>query len=102
MTEQDTVRPRPLFVEMWRNKLDREPGGTLRVRRGTVAPQRSGVIGWTIRQSIFQRRKGLLMLTATTAAGSGAYSVFDAGESEGLVFAEEAVPELLTPFLERS
>ncbi|PRX51036.1 putative membrane protein [Prauserella shujinwangii] len=72
------------------------------VRRSTVALQRRGVIGWTARQSIFQRRRGLLTLTATTAAGGGAYSVHDVGESEGLTFAEEAVPDLFGPFLERT
>ncbi|EHR60703.1 PH domain-containing protein [Saccharomonospora cyanea] len=72
------------------------------VRRGTVALRRSGVIGWTIRQSVFQRRSGLLTVTATTAAGSQAYSAYDVGEHEGLAFAEEAVPGLLTPFLERA
>ncbi|MEU6644883.1 PH domain-containing protein [Saccharomonospora sp. NPDC046836] len=72
------------------------------VRRGTVALQRRGVIGWTARQSIFQRRKGLLTLTATTAAGSGGYSVHDVGESQGLAFAEAAVPDLFGPFLDRA
>ncbi|MFJ2212217.1 PH domain-containing protein [Streptomyces sp. NPDC101062] len=70
------------------------------VRRSTVALQRTGVIGWTVRQSLFQRRAGLVTLTATTAAGEGAYHVHDAAESEALAFAEEAVPGLLTPFLE--
>lgn len=69
------------------------------VRRSTVALQRSGVIGWTVRQSVFQRRAGLITLTATTAAGAGAYDVRDAGEGEGLSFAAEAVPGLLKPFL---
>ncbi|MFI7122768.1 PH domain-containing protein [Amycolatopsis sp. NPDC049868] len=72
------------------------------VRRSTFALERDGVIGWTVKQSIFQRRKGLLTVVATTAAGSGAYSVYDAGEEQGLLFAEESVPELLTPFLERA
>ncbi|MFG3035340.1 PH domain-containing protein [Streptomyces sp. NPDC048330] len=72
--------------------------GTL--RRATVALRRGGVIGWTVKQSYFQRRAGLLTLTATTAAGSGAYAVLDAGESEGLSFAAAAVPDLLGPFLE--
>ncbi|MFD3728646.1 PH domain-containing protein [Streptomyces sp. NPDC058671] len=70
------------------------------VRRATVALQRSGVIGWTVKQSYFQRRAGVLTLTATTAAGAGAYDILDAGESQGLVFAAAAVPELLGPFLE--
>ncbi|MET9799966.1 PH domain-containing protein [Streptomyces sp. NPDC006368] len=72
--------------------------GTL--RRATVALQRGGVIGWTVRQSYFQRRAGLITLTATTAAGAGAYHVHDADESEALRFAADAVPELLEPFLE--
>ncbi|MGW5419110.1 PH domain-containing protein [Streptomyces sp. NPDC003943] len=69
-------------------------------RRSTVALQRVGVIGWTVKQSWFQRRAGVLTLSATTAAGEGAYAVYDAGESQGLRFAAEAVPDLLGPFLE--
>ncbi|MEV8409912.1 PH domain-containing protein [Streptomyces niveus] len=52
------------------------------VRRSTVALQRGGVIGWTVKQSYFQRRAGLVTLTATTAAGEGAYHVFDVGVEE--------------------
>ncbi|MFJ3159550.1 PH domain-containing protein [Streptomyces kanasensis] len=70
------------------------------VRRSTVALQRGGVIGWTLKQSCFQRRAGLLTLTATTAAGDGAYHVYDADESEVLHCAATAVPGLLEPFLE--
>lgn len=68
--------------------------------RNTVALVRGGVIGWTVRRSPFQRRAGLMTLSATTAASKGEYFVRDIGESEGLEFAEEAVPGLLTPFLE--
>ncbi|SDM11924.1 PH domain-containing protein [Streptomyces wuyuanensis] len=71
------------------------------VRRGTVALRRDGVIGWTLKQSWFQRRAGVLTLTATTAAGDGAYPVYDAGEHEILDFAARAVPGLLESFLER-
>ncbi|MET9481224.1 PH domain-containing protein [Streptomyces sp. NPDC006638] len=72
--------------------------GTL--RRTTVALQRGGVIGWTIRQSYVQRRAGLITLTATTAAGEGAYAIKDAAQGEGLAFAAQAVPGLLEPFLQ--
>jgi putative membrane protein len=68
--------------------------------RHTIALVRSGVIGWTVRRSPFQRRAGLITLSATTAASKGEYFVRDVGEAEGLAFAEEAVPGLLTPFLE--
>ena len=67
--------------------------------RTTVALQRSGVIGWTVSQSFFQRRAGLVTVTATTAAGSGAYHVIDIRTADGLAVAEHAVPGLLTPFL---
>ncbi len=73
--------------------------GTL--RRSTAALQRAGVIGWTVRQSWFQRRAGLIAVTATTAAGAGGYTARDVDASEGLLFAAEAVPGLLEPFLER-
>ncbi|MGY3335634.1 putative membrane protein [Streptomyces filamentosus] len=69
------------------------------VRRSTVALRRTGIIGWTVKQSYFQRRAGLLTLTATTAAGEGAYDVPDAGEAQGLDLADRAVPGLLAPFL---
>ncbi|WP_369371707.1 PH domain-containing protein [Promicromonospora sp. Populi] len=69
------------------------------VRRATVALQRRGIVGWTVRQSIFQRRAGLITVLATTAAGTGAYAVYDAAEADGLALADAAVPGLLRPFL---
>jgi putative membrane protein len=68
--------------------------------RWTVALQRSGVIGWTVSQSLFQRRSGLVTLTATTAAGHGGYAVIDVLTAEGLAVAQHAVPGLLEPFLQ--
>ena len=52
-------------------------GGYLVVRSGlvsrrTVALRGRAVVGWRVRQSVFQRRLGLATLTATTAAGNGA------------------------------
>lgn len=96
-----------LAIDAYRNLGHGITGGFLVTRHGavarhTVALQRSGVIGWTITSSPFQRRAGLLTLAATTAASKGAYHVYDIGESDGLTFADEAVPGLLTPFLERA
>jgi putative membrane protein len=70
------------------------------LRRTTVALQRDGVIGWTVSQSIFQRRKGLITVTATTSAGRRRYSVYDVDEQTGLAFADAAVPGLIAQFLE--
>lgn len=69
--------------------------------RSTVALQRTGIIGWRIHRSFFQRRSGLVTIGATTAAGAGVYHVTDVGESDGLALADEAVPDLLRPFLVR-
>ncbi|MFI6097710.1 PH domain-containing protein [Lentzea sp. NPDC051213] len=67
--------------------------------RSTVALQRTGIIGWRIHRSFFQRRSGLMTIGATTAAGAGVYHVTDVGEADGLALADEAVPDLLRPFL---
>lgn len=67
--------------------------------RRTVALQRDGIIGWKVRQSFFQRRVGLATLTATIAAGRGAYHVLDIMESDAIRLAEDAVPGLLAPFV---
>ncbi|MGW2331463.1 PH domain-containing protein [Streptomyces sp. NPDC001700] len=70
--------------------------------RRTVALRRDSVVGWVIVQSPAQRRSGLATVRVTTSAcKSGAYPVRDVNLAEGLVFADEAVPGLLTPFLER-
>ncbi|GAA0973703.1 PH domain-containing protein [Nocardiopsis tropica] len=76
------------------------------VRRGmavrrTVTLERAAVIGWRITRSPFQRRLGLADVAATTAAGEGMYAAADVGLGEGLAWADEAVPELLEPFLVR-
>jgi putative membrane protein len=67
--------------------------------RATVAVQRTGIIGWNIRQTIFQRKARLISVTATIAAGSGAYVVRYADQTDGLRVADSAIPGLLTPFL---
>ena len=71
------------------------------IRRSTVHLDRTGIIGWRIKQSIFQRRLGLATLDATTAAGKGHYAVLDADEHEVIDFADNAVPGLLEPFIIR-
>ena len=58
-----------------------------------------GVIGWTIRESFFQRRRGLATLTATTAAGRQYYEGVDMDVAAAVRLADEVHPGLLTPFL---
>ncbi|MFD2470957.1 PH domain-containing protein [Amycolatopsis silviterrae] len=67
--------------------------------RATVAVQRDRLTGIVVRQSLFQRRAGLVTVIAPVAAGSGHYRVLDVEEGAGLALADTAVPGLLTPFL---
>ena len=61
--------------------------------------QRTGIIGWNVRQTWFQRRAGLATLVATTAAGHQAYAALDIPLEQAVAIADEAVPGLLSPFL---
>lgn len=67
------------------------------LRRRTVVLQRTGLIGWTFRQSVFQRRAGLVTLEAVTAAGEGGYAIPDLACGDAVALADAAVPGLLTP-----
>jgi putative membrane protein len=49
--------------------------GTLDRRRDCIAA--AGIIGWTVRQTFFQRRAGIATLVAATAAGVKGYRVLD-------------------------
>lgn len=59
-----------------------------------MAIRDDAVIGLTVRQSLFQRRQGLVTLTATTAAGSGGYEILDAATEDVTALAADLLPEL--------
>lgn len=73
------------------------------VRSGSLGRSRDvlhldGVIGWNFDQSFFQRRAGLVNLTATTAAGDEGYTAIDVPEEMAVALAGRAMPELLDQF----
>ncbi|HWG23485.1 PH domain-containing protein [Actinospica sp.] len=68
------------------------------VRRRSILNVR-GVIGWQLRQTWFQRRRDLVTMTVTTAAGKQRYSVADVPMTEALAFAAAATPDLVPQFL---
>jgi putative membrane protein len=74
--------------------------GSLVRRRAVVAAE--GIIGWNVERSFFQRRAGLATLTATTAAGEQHYDVQDVEIGEALRVAEQLLPGLAAPFLDRT
>lgn len=67
--------------------------------RRRVLLRTDGIIGWNLRQSFFQRRSGLLTLTATTAAGRQGYRITDLEVAAAVELARRASPELLGQFL---
>jgi putative membrane protein len=70
--------------------------------RKTIALERDGIIGWKIVRSPMQRWAGLSTVIATTAAGKeGAYPIRDVTLSDGVAFAEDSVPGLISPFVRR-
>ncbi len=84
----------------------RSSGGYLISQFGSLTRRRvllhtDGVIGWNLRESFFQRRMGILTLTATTAAGKQGYRFTDLDHASALCLADAASPELLTEFLQR-
>jgi len=90
-------------VDRYRNLGHRLAGGWLVTRTGTFARRRSiigtdAIIGWRIHQTWFQRRQGLMTLTATTAAGQQHYSLRDVPVAEGLAVAAQATGDLIRPF----
>jgi putative membrane protein len=77
--------------------------GVLVARLGSLVRRRSmirqdGIIGWNLRRSFFQRRSGLVTLTATTAAGTQRYRVLDVAAAEAVRVVDGCSPGLLDPF----
>lgn len=64
--------------------------GSWEQRRYCIAT--AGIIGWTVRQSWFQRRAGVATLIAATAAGVKAYRVIDVPQEWAWSVAAQASP----------
>jgi putative membrane protein len=64
--------------------------GSLDRRRDCIAA--AGIIGWTVRQTLFQRRAGVATLVAATAAGVKGYRVLDVPAELAWSIAAEATP----------
>ena len=75
----------------------RVDGRWLVMRAGSVERRRdcldtAGIIGWTVRQSPFQRRAGVATLVAATAAGVKRYPLIDVPDNEVWAVAAQASP----------
>ena len=71
-----------LAADRSRSLGHRVGGGWLVARSGSVARRRdcvaaAGIVGWTVRQTLLQRRAGVATVIAATAAGVKRYEVVD-------------------------
>lgn len=79
--------------------------GHLVTRSGSIDRQRicldaDGVIGWTVKQSFFQRRAGLATVVAATPAGSGHYEVTDLPADDAWALVAEVTPDMAGRWLQ--
>jgi putative membrane protein len=65
-------------------------GGSVERRRDCIATE--GIVGWTVRQTWFQRRAGVATLIAATAAGTKRYVVVDVPAAWAWEVAAQASP----------
>jgi putative membrane protein len=73
------------------------PAGYLVTRAGSLDRHRisleaDGIIGWTVRQTFFQRRAGVATVIAATPAGAGHYAVVDVPECDAWSLIESVTP----------
>lgn len=66
--------------------------------RTTEALRRDGVIGWRVRQSLFQRRAGVVTCEATTAAGRGSVVVLDLNPDDAVALMAAVTPDAVGGF----
>ncbi|ROO89274.1 putative membrane protein [Actinocorallia herbida] len=94
----------PLGLDRYRQLGHATDGRLLSVRSGSLVRHQEiienrAVVGWKLRQSVFQRRGGVATLTVAVGAGEGGYAIIDAGEAEAVAFARSVTPAWVTPFL---
>ncbi|NDU76955.1 PH domain-containing protein [Actinomadura sp. DSM 109109] len=95
----------PLGLDRYRQLGHATDGDRLSVRSGSlrrrqVVVEHSAVIGWRVRQTLFQRRLGLATLFAALGAGDGGCSATDMAEEDAVALAAAITPAWLAPFLE--
>jgi putative membrane protein len=92
-----------LGVDGYRNLGNALSDGYLVTRWGSLVRRRvaiaeDSVVGWGLESTYFQRRLGLVSLTAASAAGRQGYRVRDVTPDEALGVVGEVTPELLAQF----
>lgn len=66
--------------------------------RDRVVLERDGIVGWTVRESFFQRRAGVATLVLTTGAGRQHYEALDVAPATAYGLIAQVDPALLEQF----
>lgn len=86
-----------LAYDRYRGLGHAAPPGRLVTRSGSLDRGRhtldaAGIVGWTVRQSFFQRRAGVATVVAATPAGVGHYEVLDLPVERAWALVETVTP----------
>jgi putative membrane protein len=68
------------------------------LRRRHVIVERRAVVGWQLRQTVFQRRLGLATLVAAVGAGDGEVTALDMAAADAVALARQITPGWVAPF----
>lgn len=68
------------------------------LRRRHIIVERGAVVGWQLRQTIFQRRLGLATLVAAVGAGDGEVTAMDMAAADAVTLARRITPDWVGPF----
>jgi len=102
-----TVACALLAVDRARSLGHRVADGWLVARAGSLERRRDciacdGIVAWTVRQTLLQRRAGVATLVAATAAGRKRYEVIDVPADRAWSVAAEASPWVAQSFWARA
>ncbi|MFC7756268.1 YdbT family protein [Tsukamurella soli] len=76
--------------------------GECAVARSRTVLEFDGVVGWVTRESVFQRRSGVLTLIAATAVGARRYRITDLEPDAAAALAAAVLPRTVEPIRERT
>lgn len=97
----------PLGLDRYRSLGHAREGARVAVRSGSLRRRQAviegrAVVGWTVKQTWFQRRVGLATLVVGVGAGRGGYSAIDMSEEGAAEFAGHVTPGWVEPLLVRA
>ncbi len=70
------------------------------LRRRHIIVERRAVVGWQLRQTVFQRRLGLATLVAAVGAGDGEVMAMDMAAADAVALARRITSDWVAPFVE--